>query len=106
MEAALKRLTELGTISLQQPVTWAWKKHKIKCEEEAKDFEAEKTVSEESLMTLKTRHSSIDETNKIMEKPWKLLIKDNIFPQDIFAGEPAGDSFLQPAREPVGQCVR
>ena len=91
---------------MEQPVTWAWKKHKIKCEEEAKDSEADKNSIRGVIDDRENnRHSSIDETNKRMEKPWKLLIKDSVFPQDIFAGEPAGDSFLQPAREPVGQCA-
>ena len=91
---------------MEQPVTWAWKKHKIKCEVKAKDSEADKNSIRGVIDDRENnRHSSIDETNKRMEKPWKLLIKDSVFPQDIFAGEPAGDSFLQPAREPVGQCV-
>ena len=70
MEAALKRLTELRTISLERYVSV--KKPKIKCEEKAKDSEADKNRIRGIIDDPENNiHSSIGETNKRMEKPWK-----------------------------------
>ena len=69
MQAALNRLTELRTISLEQPVTWEWKKNKIKFEEKAEDSEAGKNCIR--IIDDPENNSS---TNKMLKTPLKIYI--------------------------------
>ena len=83
MQAALKRLTELRTISLEQPVTWEWKKTRSSSRKRPRILRLVKTVSEELLMTLKT----IQAPTKCWRPLWRFTL--TILTSNIYRAEHA-----------------